>query len=190
MSSLLVILIGTVLVNTFLLMKDDAAVVGSRAEGSVASAIRVACASSIALVLASSLSSALWPILPRVPQDTLFFVYALVVVTVTFGVDRLARAQMPRLARALAISPILAVSNSLALGAPLLNTMATDIALTILYSFLLGVTFIGMLALFIALVLRIVEREVPAVFRFAPIAFISAGLLTLALMGFTGLLRG
>jgi electron transport complex protein RnfA len=46
------------------------------------------------------------------------------------------------------------------------------------------------LALFVALVSRITEREVPTAFQVTPITFVSAGLFTLALMGFTGLLRG
>ena len=190
MSSLLVILIGTVLVNTFLLMQDDESLGGTRQHGSIASAIRVASASSVALVIAAMIANMIWCLLPPLPTDSLLFVYALTVVGITVSIDRFTRSRLPRLRRALSISPLLVVSNSLALGVVLLGTIATDPALTILFGCALGVAFAGALALFVALVSRITEREVPIAFRLTPITFISAGLFTLALMGFTGILRG
>ena len=60
----------------------------------------------------------------------------------------------------------------------------------IVYVAALAAGFVALLVLFVALIARITEREVPTAFRLAPIAFISAGLTALALMGFTGLLRG
>ena len=190
MSSLLVILIGTVLVNTFLLMHDDESLGGTRHQGSIANAIRISGATSVALVLSTVISHIVWRVLPTLPNDALLFVYALVVVSITVGIDRFTRSRLPRLARALASSPLLVVSNSLALGVVLLDTMANSFALSFVYSVALGLAFAVALALFVALIARITESEVPTAFRLTPITMISAGLLTLALMGFTGILRG
>jgi len=191
MSSLLVILIGAVLCNTFLLLHNDAALGGDRQSGSTASAIRIAGASLVTLVLAVALSKVLWLLLPRLPSDVLLLVYSVAVVTIAIGLHRGTRRRWPRLRRALASAPILIVGNCLALGAILLTAIdKTDFLTATFYAAALGMGFVVLLALFVALTARITEREVPAAFRLAPIALISAGLTALALMGFTGLLRG
>jgi electron transport complex protein RnfA len=190
MSSLLVILIGTVLVNTFLLMQDDEALGGSRQRGSITSAIRIAGATSVVLIVAAVAANLLWRFFKPLPSDALLFVYAMTVATIAVLLDRLTRNRLPRLGRALASAPLLAVSNSLALGTGLLTPMSNDITSTILGALVLALAFVIALALFVALVSRITEREVPTAFQVTPITFVSAGLFTLALMGFTGLLRG
>jgi electron transport complex protein RnfA len=188
---LLVILIGAVLVNTFLLMHDDETLGGDRKSGSTANAIRIAGASLVTLVLAATLAKILWALLPELPGDVLLLVYAIGVVSIAVGLHRITRSRLPRLRRSLASSPILIVGNCLALGTLLLRSIETEsVFLVALYAALLGAGFVILLALFVALVARVTEREVPAAFRLAPIALISAGLTALALMGFTGLLRG
>jgi Na+-translocating ferredoxin:NAD+ oxidoreductase subunit A len=191
MSSLLVILIGTVLVNTFLLMQDDEALGGDRKTGSIAYAIRIAGATLATLMLAVVLTLVLWWLLPPAPSDALLLAYGGSVAAIAIGLHRVTRRRFPRLRRSLASSPILIVCNCLALGAVLLTIMASNQPFkAILYALSLSLGFALVLALFVALASRITEREVPGPFRLAPITFISAGLTALALMGFTGLLRG
>ena len=191
MSSLLVILIGTVLVNTFLLMHDDEALGGDRQSGSIANAIRIAGATLVTLTLAVALTLLLWALLPRVPTDTMLLAYGGSVVTIAIGLHRVTRNRLPRLRRSLASSPILIVGNCLALGTVLLAIMASHQSFkAIRYALALGMGFVVVLAVFVALTSRITEREVPTAFRLAPITLISAGLTALALMGFTGFLRG
>jgi len=191
MSSLLVILVGTVLVNTFLLMNDDEALGGNRLTGSIASAIRIAGATLATLLLAVVFTLVFWSLLPHAPSDALLLAYCCAVVAITIVLHRVTRNHFPRLRRSLASSPILIVGNCLALGTVLLSIMAGhQPRKAILYALALGVGFVVVLVLFVALIARITEREVPAAFRLAPITFISAGLTALALMGFTGLLRG
>src|SRR5262249_49277384 len=111
---LLVILIGAVLVNTFLLMHDDEALGGDRQSGSTANAIRMAGGSLVTLFLAATLAKILWLLLPSLPGDTLVLVYSIGVVSIAIGLHRLTRHRLPRLRRSLASSPILIVGNCLA----------------------------------------------------------------------------
>ena len=190
MSSLLVILIGTVLTNTFLLMHNDESLGGNRHSGSIASAIRIAGASLVTLVAAVILTLILVAFVPT-PIDTLLLVYSAAVVAIAVGLHRVTRNRLPRLRRSLASSPILIVGNCLALGTILFATMASAQPFkSTLYALALGMGFVIVLVMFVALTARITEREVPTAFRLAPITLISAGLTALALMGFTGLLRG
>jgi Na+-translocating ferredoxin:NAD+ oxidoreductase subunit A len=191
MSSLLVILIGTVLTNTFLLMHSDEALGGDRHSGGIANAIRIAGASLVTLVAAVIITLIGTALFSPTSADVLLLVYCTSVVTIAIGLHRLTRNRLPRLRRSLASSPILIVANCLSLGTVLLTLMAGSQPFkAILYAFALGLGFVIVLVLFVALISRIFESEVPAAFRFAPITLISAGLTALALMGFTGLLRG
>jgi electron transport complex protein RnfA len=191
MSSLLVILIGTVLTNTFLLMHNDEALGGDRHNGSIASAIRIAGASLVTLVAAIAVSVILAALIPGAPADALLLAYCTSLVAIAVGLHRVTRDRLPRLRRSLASSPILIVGNCLALGTVLVPLLASGQPFkAILYAVALGLGFVIVLASFVALAARISEREVPVAFRLAPITLISAGLTALALMGFTGLLRG
>src|SRR5712672_3654654 len=135
MSSLLVILIGTVLVNTFLLMHNDEALGGDRASGSIAIAIRVAIATLVTEILAVILALLVTNLLPNVPGDAVLFIFSFAVVAIVIGLHRVTRRRLPLLRRSLASSPVLVVSNCLALGAILLRPMSTERALiALLYS--------------------------------------------------------
>ncbi len=191
MSSLLVILIGTVLVDTFLLMQNDEALSGTRQGGGITSAMRIAGGTFTVLTVSALTAHSLWQAFESLPSDALLFLYALMVVAVAVLLDRVTRNRFLVLERALARSPLLVVGNSIALGTGMLPLMSGgDTATVLLNVCTLGISFIAALTLFVALVSRITAREVPVAFRSAPITLVSAGLLTLALMGFTGLLRG
>ncbi|HTE41320.1 MAG TPA: Rnf-Nqr domain containing protein [Steroidobacteraceae bacterium] len=188
-SLLLVILVGAVLVNTFLLMHDDEALGGDRKSGSTARAIRIAAGSWVTLVLSIMLTKLIAALLPNYP-DVLLLVYSAAVAAIAIVLHRFTRRRLPKLRRSLASSPLLIVGNSLALGTMLLQPLARAGFFAVsLYALALGAGFVSLLALFVSLIARITEREVPAAFRLAPITLISAGITTLALMGFTGLLR-
>jgi electron transport complex protein RnfA len=190
MSSLLVIVIGTVLVNTFLLSHRDVALTGDAESVGVSNAIRIAVASFITLVLSAILALIAWRLMRQTLGDVMMFVFSIAVVLVAVGLHRLARRRLPLLRRSLASSPILIVSNCLALGVILSNAIFDATALTAIGSTIaLGTGFGGALVAFVALAARIYEREVPAPFRFAPVTLVSAGLVALALTGFAGLLR-
>jgi Na+-translocating ferredoxin:NAD+ oxidoreductase subunit A len=189
-SLLLVALIGTVLTNTFLLMHNDESLGGDRRSGSTANAIRIGGGTWTTMLLAAILAALVRYAFTNLPTDTTLLLYAFWVVIVAILLHRMTRRRLPKLRRSLASSPVLIVANSLALGTLLLRSMSDDPwYLAVFYAVVLGAAFLGALALFVALVARITENEVPAAFRLAPVTFISAGLFSLALMGFTGLIR-
>lgn len=201
MSSLLLILIGTVLVNTFLITQSIGDADADRHFGVVATAIRIAGATLATLLLSCMLTTALaWQIIPQLLaahlKDTLLLAYAVVVVGTAILLHRATRERLPKLRRSLASSPVLIVSNCLALGGSLLgsdvlNWSGEHVLRSLLFGTLaLGLAFGLTLTMFAALNERIEKRAVPPAFRQAPITMISAGLLALALMGFTGLWRG
>ncbi len=86
--------------------------------------------------------------------------------------------------------PLITV-NSAVLGVALL-TLETDLGLaeTAVFGFGCGLGFALTLALFAAVRLRVDAADVPGPFRGAPIALITAGLASLAFLGFAGILRG
>jgi Na+-translocating ferredoxin:NAD+ oxidoreductase subunit A len=173
MTALLVIVIGTVLVNTFLLTRRDQAL-------DVAEPQDVATATLIALPLAVALTQALAWMIPSALRDVLVLIYALcaLVAAVTVHAFKPTRA------------PLLVVGNCLALGVVLLNASGTATSIAIvMFAIALGLGFALLLSLFVALNAR-ADQDVPAPFRDAPITLISAGITALALMGFTGLWRG
>lgn len=190
MTSLLVILIGTVLTNTFLLMRDDGTLGGDRHTGSIAAAIRIAAATLITLSIAALVLLALLAVIPAAPADANLLVFSISVVGSAIALDRYARRRLPLLGRALASSPVLIVGNCLSLGAVLLIVLPQSRTFAILMDApALGALFGIVLSAFVALVARITEPEVPPAFRIAPVTLVSAGLTALALMGLTGLLR-
>jgi Na+-translocating ferredoxin:NAD+ oxidoreductase subunit A len=189
MSSLLVILIGTVLTNTFLLMHNDEALGGDRHSGSTANAIRIAGATLVTLVLAIAFTLMFAAALAPISSDVLLLVYCICIVAIAIGLHRLTRNRLPRLRRSLASSPLLIVGNCLSLGTVLIAVMNGKPLQAILFAVALGMAFVAVLVLFVALTSRITESQVPTAFRLAPITLISAGLTALALMGFTGLVR-
>jgi electron transport complex protein RnfA len=192
MSSLLVILIGTALVNTFLLMHEDESLGGDRQSGSIANAIRIAGATLITLVCAVALTHIAWSLfaIDESLADALLLLYSALVVGIAIALHRFTNDRLPRLRRALTTAPILIVGNCLGLGTLLLGIMATaSIAQVLIAVASLGLGFVLLLVSFVALVARVTEREVPTPFQLAPITLISAGLTALALMGFTGLFR-
>src|SRR5262245_50741482 len=142
-SLLLVILIGTVLVNTFLLMHDDEALGGDRKSGSTARAIRIAVGTWVTLVLSIALTKLVALLLPNLP-DLLLLVYSAAVAAIAIALHRFTRRRLPTLRRSLASSPLLIVGNSLALGTMLLQPLATLGFVVVVYSFALGAGFVGL----------------------------------------------
>src|SRR5215831_2984034 len=132
MSSILVVLIGTVLVNAFLLMHHDEALGGDRDRGGGANAIRIGSASAVTVFLATALTLSVWRLVVGAPDEVSLFIYAFSIVAIVIGLHRLTRRRLPRLRRSLASSPLLIVSNGLALGAILFDAVSSTEPLVLL----------------------------------------------------------
>ena len=97
----------------------------------------------------------------------------------------------PLLYRVLGIFLPLITTNCIVLGVALLNANKTELTFftATTTGFAAGLGFSLVLVLFAALRERIAMADVPAPFKGAPIALITAGLMSLAFMGFSGLIR-
>ena len=103
-------------------------------------------------------------------------------------VEMLIRRFSPALFESLGIFLPLITTNCAVLGVALLNVQeAHSFLQTLLYGFGSAVGFTLVLVIFAGLRERLALAQVPAAFGGLPIAFIVAGLLSLAFMGFAGL---
>ncbi len=96
----------------------------------------------------------------------------------------------PELFKLLGIYLPLITTNCIVLGLALLNiSMKHSFTEALVFSFGAGVGFTIVLIFFAAMRERINRANVPAPFRGSAIALITAGLLSMAFMGFTGLIQ-
>lgn len=96
----------------------------------------------------------------------------------------------PTLYRLLGIYLPLITTNCAVLGVALLNVnLANNLVQSVLYGFGASAGFSLVLVLFSALRERLATADVPRPFQGASVALVTAGLMSLAFMGFTGMVR-
>ena len=84
----------------------------------------------------------------------------------------------------------LITTNCAVLGVPLLNVQANNnFTQSLLFGFGSSIGFSLVLILFASIRERMESADVPVIFRGSAIAFVTAGLMSLAFMGFAGLVR-
>jgi electron transport complex protein RnfA len=114
--------------------------------------------------------------------------FILVIAFVVQFTEMVVHKTSPLLHKVLGIFLPLITTNCAVLGVALLNIKkANGFIESILYGFGAAVGFSLVLVLFAAMRERIAVADVPAPFKGAAIAMISAGIMSLAFMGFTGL---
>jgi len=134
------------------------------------------------------------------PQDFNFtylttIVFILVIAVLVQLVEMFLMKMVPPLYEALGIYLPLITTNCAVLGVSLLNikdfgmlqSVAESLAKTVLQGFGAGVGFLMVLFLMSGIRERLDRAQLPPSFKGAPIAFICAGLMALAFMGFAGL---
>lgn len=192
MSNLLLLLISTVLVNNFVLVKFLGLCPFMGVSNRVETAVGMAAATTFVLTLAS-LTSYLINHFILEPFDlqylqVLSFILAIAVV-VQFT-ELVLQKTSPMLYRILGIFLPLITTNCAVLGVALLNVNKKhNFIESIVYGFGAAVGFSLVLILFSAMRERISVSDVPAPFQGAAIGLITAGLMSLAFMGFTGLVK-
>ena len=96
----------------------------------------------------------------------------------------------PVLYQVLGIYLPLITTNCAVLGVPLLNvSMKHDLLESLLFGFGSAIGFSLILILFAAMRERMEGSDIPVFFRGTPAAFVTAGLMSLAFMGFAGLVK-
>ncbi|MBE7216139.1 electron transport complex subunit RsxA [Shewanella benthica] len=192
MSEYLLLLIGTVLVNNFVLVKFLGLCPFMGVSSKLESAIGMSMATTFVLTLASVLSYLVnqYLLLPFDLDYLRTMSFILVIAVVVQFTEMLVQKTSASLYRALGIYLPLITTNCAVLGVALLNINEKhNFFQSAVYGFGAAVGFSLVLILFSAMRERLAAADVPLPFRGGAIAMITAGLMSLAFMGFTGLVK-
>jgi electron transport complex protein RnfA len=186
------ILVGTVLANNFVLVRFLGLCPFMGVSGKLEGAIGMSIATLFVLTL-SSVSSYLLSTYLLAPLGLEYLStvgFILVIAAVVQLTETVMRKSSPLLYRILGIFLPLITTNCAVLGVALLNMQQQhDLLQSAIYGFGAAAGFGLVLIAFAAMRERLAHTDVPVHFRGAPIGLITAGLMALAFMGFTGLAR-
>lgn len=192
MTEYVLILVSTVLANNFVLVRFLGLCPFMGVSGKIEGAIGMSIATLFVLTL-SSVSSYLLSTYLLVPLGLEYLStvgFILVIATVVQLTETVMRKSSPLLYRILGIFLPLITTNCAVLGVALLNMQQQhDLLQSAFYGFGAAAGFGLVLVAFAAMRERLAHTDVPVHFRGAPIGLITAGLMALAFMGFTGLAR-
>lgn len=192
MTELAVILLSTVLVNNFVLVKFLGLCPFMGVSKSVDTAMGMGLATTFVLTLSSICSYLVneYMLAPLGLEYLRTISFILVIAVVVQLTEMIVHKTSPLLYQVLGIFLPLITTNCAVLGVALLNVQEKhDFLQSAVYGFGAAAGFSLVLVLFAGMRERIGVAEVPEIFRGAPIALITAGLLSLAFMGFTGLVK-
>ncbi|WP_432453130.1 MULTISPECIES: electron transport complex subunit RsxA [unclassified Agarivorans] len=192
MTEYLLLLISTVLVNNFVLVKFLGLCPFMGVSSKVETAIGMALATTFVLTLASMCSYLVEQYI-LAPLDITYLrtmSFILVIAVVVQFTEMFVQKASPALHRVLGIYLPLITTNCAVLGVALLNINEQhDLFESIIYGFGAAVGFSLVLILFSAMRERLVVADIPLPFKGAAIAMITAGLMSLAFVGFAGLIK-
>lgn len=192
MTEYLLIVISTVLVNNFVLVQFLGLCPFMGVSNKLETAMGMSLATTFVLTLSSVCSYLaytylLQPLSLGYLQTITFILVIAVVVQFT---EMVVRKTSPLLYKVLGIFLPLITTNCAVLGVALLNIKKLNgFVDSIVYGFGAAVGFSLALILFSAMRERIAVADVPAPFQGAAIGMVTAGLMSLAFMGFTGLVQ-
>ncbi len=190
MSEYLLLIVSTALVNNVVLIKFLGLCPLMGVSTKMDGALGMGLATTFVLTLASAASWVLehWLLEPLHLEYLRILSFILVIATVVQFTEMLIRKMSPPLYQVLGIYLPLITTNCAVLGVALLNIQQGN---SFFYSLLYGVGsaigFTLVLVLFAGLRERLAVMQVPVLFQGTPIAYIVAGLLSVAFMGFAGL---
>ncbi|HEJ9484915.1 MULTISPECIES: electron transport complex subunit RsxA [Proteus] len=192
MTDYLLLFVGTVLVNNFVLVKFLGLCPFMGVSKKLETAIGMGFATTFVMTLAS-ISSWLMDNFILVPLDLLYLrtlSFILVIAVVVQFTEMVVRKTSPTLYRLLGIFLPLITTNCAVLGVALLNiNQAHTFMQSAVYGFGAAIGFSLVMVLFAAIRERLAVANVPAPFKGASIGLITAGLMSLAFMGFSGLVK-
>jgi len=189
--SYLLILIGTVLVNNIVLVKILGLCPFMGVSKKLEASMAMGAATTFVLTLGSGTS---YLINEYLLGADLFYLRTLSFIVVIAGVvqftEMVIEKTSPVLYQVLGIYLPLITTNCAVLGIPLLNVQAKhNFVESLLFGFGGAIGFSLVLVLFAGMRERMEAADVPAVFKGSAIAMVTAGLMSLAFMGFAGLIR-
>ncbi len=190
MTDLAVILLSTILVNNFVLVQFLGLCPFMGVSNKLETAIGMASATTFVLTLASICSYlvATWVLQPLGLEYMRTISFILVIAVVVQLAQMFIEKTSPLLYRVLGVFLPLITTNCAVLGVALQNTQkAHNFVESTLFGFGAALGFSLVLILFSAMRERLAVADVPTPFKGAAIGMITAGLMSLAFMGFGGL---
>ena len=190
MSDYLIILLGAVLVHNFVLVQFLGLCPFMGVSRKVETSAGMAFATTFVLTLSSVVAyiADSYLLAPLGLQYLRTITFILVIAGVVQFVEMVIHKTSPLLHEVLGIYLPLITTNCAVLGVALLNVREMHSFMeSALYGFGAGVGFSLVLVLFAGIRERLAVAEVPESFQGAPIGLVTAGIMSLAFMGFTGL---
>ena len=193
MTEYALILVSTVLVNNFVLVKFLGLCPFMGVSRKLETATGMALATTFVLTLSSVASYLVneYLLAPLGLEYLRTITFILVIAVVVQFTEMVVHKTSPLLYQVLGIFLPLITTNCAVLGVALLNVQQHHgFIQSFVYGFGASVGFSLVLILFAAMRERITVADVPEAFRGAAIALITAGLMSMAFMGFSGLVKG
>ena len=192
MTEYALILVSTVLVNNFVLVKFLGLCPFMGVSKKLETATGMALATTFVLTLSSVCSYLAneYLLAPLGLEYLRTITFILVIAVVVQFTEMVVHKTSPLLYKVLGIFLPLITTNCAVLGVALLNVQEeSGFIESAVYGFGAAVGFSLVLILFAAMRERIIVADVPAAFRGPAIALITAGLMSMAFMGFSGLVK-
>jgi H+/Na+-translocating ferredoxin:NAD+ oxidoreductase subunit A len=192
MSELLLIALAAALVNNFVLVQFLGVCPLFAASQRLETSIALALATGLVLTVAAGLSQLTerYVLAPLGLEYLRLLAFVLLIGGAVFLTQALVHRLSPLLERVLGMYVPLIASNCAVLGVALLNSAASrGFVAALFYGAGAALGFGLALVLFAGLREKLAHADVPVAFRGPAIAFVTAGILSLAFMGFTGFAR-
>jgi H+/Na+-translocating ferredoxin:NAD+ oxidoreductase subunit A len=192
MGELVLVALAAALVNNFVLVQFLGVCPFMNASQRFEGTLGVGLATGLVLTIASGLSNAVerYALAPFGLEYLRLIAFVLVVGAAIKLTELFIRRFAPLLHRVLGLYIPLVASNCAVLGVALLNSSASrSLVAALFYGAGAAAGFAVALTLFAGLRDRAAQADVPVAFRGPAIAFVTAGILSLAFMGFTGFAR-
>ena len=192
MSELIVILISTVLVNNFVLVRFLGLCPFLGVSRNLEAAAGMSLATAFVLTLSSASAYLLhsFVLVPLSIEYLRTIAFILVIAASVQFTEIMVRRLSPLLDQVLGIYIPLIATNCAVLGVALLNVQESNgFVESVFYGFGASLGFALVLVMFAAIRERLDAADIPAPFRGTAIALVTAGIMSLAFMGFTGMAR-
>lgn len=192
MSDLFLILVATVLVNNFVLTRFLGLCPFMGVSRNLEAAVGMSLATGFVLTLSSAMSFLLhrYVLLPLEIGYLRTISFILVIAASVQFTETMVRRLSPLLHQVLGIYIPLIATNCAVLGVALLNVQeAHGFVESVIFGFGASIGFALVLVLFASIREKLIAADIPAPFRGTAIALMTAGIMSLAFMGFSGMAR-
>jgi electron transport complex protein RnfA len=192
MLEIIVILVGTILVNNFVLARFLGLCPFMGVSRNLEAAAGMSLATAFVLTLSSAVAYLLhrYVLLPLSLEYLQTVAFILVIAASVQFTEFMVRRLSPLLNQVLGIFVPLIATNCAVLGVALLNVQqANNFVQSLFFGFGASAGFALVLVLFAAVRERLDAADIPAPFRGTAIALMTAGIMSLAFMGFSGMAR-